>query len=205
MAHLKVMHILNMTSGIPQDVAVNTFHFDCLLLPDPVTDIFDVLEACYDNFRSQFPATVAQNGHQMKAYNMGDPEPRAPIAEYTYNFTSAPEGVPTASELAICLSFQGDRVSGETQRRRRGRVYLGPTERDSSTTAGRPNSDLVNATAAFGLYLLEASNLNAEYTWAVYSTVNDDLVPVTNGWVDNAYDVQRRRGLQPTSRTTFSD
>jgi hypothetical protein len=42
------------------------------------------------------------------------------------------------------------------------------------------------------------------WTWIVVSEVaglND--VIVTNGWVDNAFDIQRRRGVTPTSRSTF--
>lgn len=206
MAHIKVQHTLAMASGIPTDSVVNTFHFALTEVSPPYSDVADVLEACYDNFRSQFPALVAQDGHTLKFYDMSDPEPRAPVYERTYSLTSAPEGVPTAPELAICLSFQGTRLSGQPQARRRGRVYLGPTERDSSTTAGRPNSSLVNAAVAFGQYLLEASNLaGPDWTWCIYSTRNEGLVPVFSGWVDNEYDVQRRRGLQPTARTTFSD
>lgn len=204
MTHLRIIHSLNMVSGIPEDRAVNVYHVDALTLPDPYEDIAAAFKGAYDGFRSQFPSTVAQDLHNLRIYNMTDPEPRAPVYEEDYSFTSAPDGVPTASELAICVSFQGARVSGTPQARRRGRVYLGPTERDSSTTSGRPNSTLINAAAAFGQYILDASESNVEWTWCVYSTVDDELVPVTNGWVDNAYDVQRRRGLAPNARTTFT-
>jgi hypothetical protein len=33
--------------------------------------------------------------------------------------------------------------------------------------------------------------------------VDNGYYPVTAGWVDNAFDTQRRRGKDPTARTLF--
>jgi hypothetical protein len=49
--------------------------------------------------------------------------------------------------------------------------------------------------------LLAASN---PATLAVWSPSNGDAVPVTDGWVDNAWDTQRRRGIDRTARSTWT-
>lgn len=101
----------------------------------------------------------------------------------------------------MVLSFQADKVSGLPQARRRGRVYFGPLG-GAAEASGRPGTTLLSAVVAFGAALLSESNL-ADWTWVVYSTVNNGGAPVTNGWVDNSFDTQRRRGLEWTARTTF--
>jgi len=52
-------------------------------------------------------------------------------------------------------------------------------------------------------YLKGASDAAADWTWVVYSTVDNAMYPVDNGWVDNSWDTQRRRGVKPTARYTF--
>jgi len=134
---------------------------------------------------------------------MDDDTPRAPIYDDTFDLGSNPTGDSLPPEIALCVSFQGARVSGTSQARRRGRVYLGPVREDDNSSVGVPGSSVINDATAFGNFLLGASIADADYTWSVYSTVDNALVTVTNGWVDNAWDVQRRRGLSPTTRVTF--
>jgi hypothetical protein len=38
----------------------------------------------------------------------------------------------------------------------------------------------------------------------LYSRTSGSSVLIDNGWVDNAPDIQRRRGIDPSARTTFS-
>jgi hypothetical protein len=40
--------------------------------------------------------------------------------------------------------------------------------------------------------------------WCVWSVADQIAVPVANGWIDNAFDVQRRRGVDYTSRTLWA-
>jgi hypothetical protein len=49
-----------------------------------------------------------------------------------------------------------------------------------------------------------AAIASASWDWVVYSPTDDAYHEVANGWVDNAWDTQRRRGYKPTSRTTFT-
>lgn len=102
----------------------------------------------------------------------------------------------------MVTSFQGARTSGSVQARRRGRIYIGPLKTTTSTN-GRPNSTaittLATASSALGIDL----NAVADTTWCVWSPTSGTAVPITDGWVDNAFDTQRRRGWDPTSRTTY--
>jgi hypothetical protein len=51
--------------------------------------------------------------------------------------------------------------------------------------------------------MLTASNAQGQWKWAVYSTVNMTGVNVAAGWVENAFDTQRRRGRIATIRSVF--
>jgi hypothetical protein len=140
----------------------------------------------------------------IKFYDLSDPKPRAPFYDANFTIGGTPQSSHLPRELAICLSFQGARVSGSAQARRRGRVYLGPlglTSNDSTT--GRPLAAAISSIQGAAGTLRSASG-SGVWTWIVVSEVaglND--VIVTNGWVDNAFDIQRRRGVTPTSRSTF--
>lgn len=205
MPHLKAQVSLAMVSNIPEDSPVNTWHFQGVNDSTGRDAIIDGLTDFYDTMRLELADTVSQNGHRIKIYDMADPEPRAPIRDQTFNLTSAPSGGPQAAEVALCLSFQGDRVSGESQASRRGRIYFGPLDTTVVDSAGRPSSAFQTKLANAGDTLMTFM-LGGGWTmlWCVYSPTTSSLTPVTNGWVDNAFDIQRRRGLAPTSRVTFS-
>lgn len=194
---------LAIASGIPEDRPVNTLHFDCAVAATGATAILADLPGWFSECAPIYANTVSQNGHRVKMYDMADPTPRAPIVDTTFNLTSGPSGAPLPSEVAICLSFQGVRLSGQSQARRRGRIYIGPLDTSTVDADGRPGGVAIGAVADMGDLILADSVASGDYAWAVYSVTDDSLVQVLNGWVDNAFDIQRRRGLAPTSRTTF--
>lgn len=203
MAIFKAQVTLRMTSNIPEDSVVNTYWFESSDSAEIITDVPSVLGGAYEQVKGIFPSTVKQNGHGLKIYSMADPEPRAPIYDNTFNLSTAPTGNPVAPELALCVSFQGERASGQSQARRRGRVYLGPHDSGAFATDGRPHADVIAAAAAFGQFLFDGFALMASGAWVVWSPTSSDAVEVDNGWVDNAWDIQRRRGVAPTARTTY--
>ena len=186
----------------PANFATNSWYFDDN--EDPGTNlplIAAELATNYNDMRSHFGNTIATNGHQIEFYKLSDPKPRVPVYVHNWNFTGATHSGSMPQEVAMVLSFQADKVSGLPQARRRGRVYFGPLG-GAAEASGRPGTTLLSAVVAFGAALLSESNL-ADWTWVVYSTVNNGGAPVTNGWVDNSFDTQRRRGLEWTARTTF--
>lgn len=127
---------------------------------------------------------------------------------------------PLPAEVAVCLSFHGDLtgVAEETpagpagpagdihgRARKRGRIYipgLGATAVDAGSALGapmHPNCILAIREAAIDL----ASNADLatfDIDWVVYSKAGLAAATVVGGWVDNAFDTQRRRGLTPTTR-----
>lgn len=51
--------------------------------------------------------------------------------------------------------------------------------------------------------LWDAQENSANWEWRVRSPSLDETYVVHDAWVDDAWDSQRRRGLQPTSRQTL--
>lgn len=150
-----------------------------------------------------FPATVATTAHVAKIYDLDDPEPRAPILQQNWSLGTAASGNALPSEVSLCLSYEGARVSGQDQKRRRGRMYLGPLDTGTCTAAGRPEpAGITTIQNAFLAFLVDMDAANAVF--GVYSRSNDVLVVPATAWVDNAFDVQRRRGLDATERNTLS-
>lgn len=70
-------------------------------------------------------------------------------------------------------------------------------------TDGRPDSTLIAAVTAFGTALRAASIGAASWTWVQYSTKLGVATAVSQGFVDNEWDTQRRRGKRSTARTNW--
>jgi len=87
----------------------------------------------------------------------------------------------------------------------RGRLYLGPFNSGVLATDSNGRSEpsaafrtdvLADATALPG-------NLGADWGWEVFSKRSWSGNLVTHGYVDDAWDTQRRRGMRATTRSTF--
>lgn len=93
------------------------------------------------------------------------------------------------------------------QARRRGRIYLGPFGQTvlgtTAVTSDRPLAAAVTAIANAATALATAT-AGAVVPWVIYSPTNGSGAVVTDGWVDNAFDTQRRRGVAATSRTLWT-
>jgi hypothetical protein len=205
MPAIRAQVILKTTSAIPADYVTNTFCFDGADTLGRSVELTAAIKAFYDDVRTDvgYPG-IAGPGHEIKFYELPGLVPNYPYDTTTWAFSSAPTGQAYASEVALCLSFQGEKVPGFPQNRRRGRIYLGPCS-DSIHLTGRPNSTNVSAIAAAGgAFKTAVAAITGDVVWAIWSGANGDAVPVLDGWCDNAWDTQRRRGLIPTSRTTFS-
>jgi hypothetical protein len=187
-----------MTSGVSKDRAQNVWHF----IADNLTalDLALVqLTTFYAAVDGTFSNLVATTGHQLKCYDLADLEPRAPVRDQGIGTLSV-GGAPLPTELAICISFQGPRQSGVEQARRRGRLYLGPMASANVATDGRVISGAMTVIGGALQNMLDASQAAATWAWAVYSRKNEAAIEVTNAWIDNEWDVQRRRGREATQR-----
>lgn len=205
MSVCRAMVTIPKDSGVPEDAITNVLYFDADATSGSAASITTALSTFYTAVMPQLSSTLNPTAAKVRFYNMGDSEPRAPYADnfLTIGATTGPLTGPP--EIACVLSFQGDRESGVRQGRRRGRIYLGPLGYTGLGNAETINVSTVDAIAAAGGALMDASDASSTWSWVVYSQVPGHLAwtVVTNGWVDNAFDVQRRRGIDPTYRKTF--
>lgn len=202
------------TTGLPEDVVTNTFHFQ--LDPGNVPTAMAIVETAlmdfYNNATQGVAAIISQyqsrvaNAATIKWYDLADPTPRIPVRTTTFTLIAPNTTTNYPRECAIVLSFQAVRVSGLNQARRRGRVYIGPICSSMvQDTAGdiRPSAlaitKLTNRASA-----LKTACLAANSPWGVYSPTGGSISSVADGWVDNALDTQRRRGVRSTGRTTWT-
>lgn len=147
--------------------------------------------------------TKTTNGLRWKSYNKADLKPRAPVVTGVANLTpSTGLGLPT--EVALCVSFQSLPTSGIRQSRRRGRIYLPFLLASLNGTDSRPTTAFVNVVVAAADALVTTSKAATDYFWGVHSPTTGATTEVDNGWVDNEWDTQRRRGRPRTTRTIFS-
>jgi hypothetical protein len=97
-------------------------------------------------------------------------------------------------ELAVCLSFYGER----NVPRQRGRLYMPLFFVGVSALGLRPP----HAIAKMSQYVDLLKNLGGvDIDWVVYSRTLNEAFSVTDWWVDNEWDVMRSRGLKGTART----
>ena len=204
-------------TGLPEDVVTNTFHFDFTGVGDPTALDLTALEVQIDTFYSAVyaGASVGGMGQYMrpllatrKIFNLDDPTPRIPIRESaTGLLVATATSTPLPTEVSLVTSFQGAPLSGTPQARRRGRIYLGGLGAGSTAGTGTtfpvPSAPFIAQVSA-ATDSLHANTLNnTEFEWVVWSPTSVASVPITNGWVDNAFDTQRRRGQQATGRTSW--
>lgn len=196
-------------SNIPADKVVNTFHFEGAESATNTANMRDLLVDFYSDtylggtIRGLMPDSAVTGDWTLNIYCLADPEPRQPRASYEGTMAvSTSDGLP--SEVALCLSYHGAPVSGESQARRRGRIYLGPFTEAMNSAEGRPGSGQMDTILGAAAELLAASQASTTWEWVVYSRVADATTPVVGGWVDDAWDTQRRRGVARTERRLFT-
>lgn len=208
-------------SGLPEDVYVNTFHFsDDGSATDGLEDLVAAIQGLYldaDSTGRNILSWMSEelNGNMDVAiYDLADAIPRVAQIE---DSTAVGGGVTgngrLPPEVALCVSFQAPPTSGLEQASRRGRVYIGPlgaNEHGSPAigqpidpATGRPKAAFITTlTEKFADFATEVNALT-NWLWVVYSPTLLSAAVISDGWVDNAPDIQRRRGNVPTSRTTF--
>lgn len=232
MAQLRALVTIPMASALPADAVVNTWYFgvpdgdetEAYIEAGPEV----ALKAFYAAIDEYYANNTNTAGATVTWYNMADPPERVPIVENNLGMTqkgSSTQGN-LPSELAVVMSFHGAYTSGTNRQRQRGRVYIGPIHAGvgagaSGTDYSRPGGAMVTAIRNAGNALMGAADASSPpWTWIVRSANARDNsdpdipylerpllattgYPVVGGWVDDAWDVQRRRGVDPSSRNTF--
>lgn len=211
------VRILN-NSGLPRDVAMNTFHFRSLSF-DPLDDVDTAqaaLETLYQSYGPYF-SPVCDGNANITWYALDVPEPRIPI--HFEAFTFIQEGsTAMPNEVAVVTSFHAAPAAGAAPGRRRGRLYMGPFNTTPFATgdfdakvSGAALEDFITSWTTFS----EAMAAGGDCRWVVFSpttagaqpwsesTLQDSSFDVVGGHIDNAFDTVRSRGGTADERTTF--
>lgn len=203
----RVMVVIPASSGKNEDAVVNNWGFDMLdTTPGATEGVRVSLQTFYDSWSTYRAISHQWDQARVKMYDLSMPKPRPPVIDQLLGTSASRGATCLPPECAVTFSFQGSRIAGELQRRRRGRVYLGPFGTPANNSSdGTVTVALTNILKAQGTALMASDVLATQWRWSVISTVTgaEIAVPVTNGWCDDAWDTVRRRGRRPTIRATF--
>jgi hypothetical protein len=223
MTTILVQWILASDNGNPADAVMNNFHFKTNDVGDPADQASDCVAriAPFYTAIDEFLSSFLSGARLAKCFDLSDPEPRVPILEATGSITpSTASGAPC--EVAACLSFQAERISGSPQARRRGRVFLGPLAVGADAiVADSTAADMIVGSSFRGVACSNAASMGGVFVgassgssiaWCTFSpadvadgkTLAQASNNVTNGWMDTAVDIQRRRGHAPATRSLFT-
>lgn len=220
---------LHLDGGLPETDTVNTFVFDVDELQAGTPEAAAILvqphlQAFYSAIDGFYPDQLNPVA-DVRYYDLRDAKPRAPVLVDTIDLVlaGALDSLPT--EVALCLSYEGERESGVDMTHRRGRIYIGPLSAafmEVTTSGPRVAAANCQALADAGHDLIGPA---AGIQWAIYSPTLHEGRPATAGgptrppkpaiephslddsvndivkvWVDDAFDTQRRRGRKAVVR-----
>lgn len=200
------------TTGRPEDTCTNTFHHlvdgsadratTCAEIHSRISDFYITGGTSVSAYMSSTLSRAANTAY-MKSYYLEDDVPRVPALSQFIVLDTPTTANQLPAQLAAVITYQGTPVSGEPQARKRGRIYVGPLASNALTGSdGTLASAFVTVlrTAAGAL----ASEADTVAAWIVYSRTANTASVVTDGWVDNKTDTQRRRGQIASARTTWT-
>src|SRR3954470_4469220 len=185
---------LQSLNALPHDRFINTLHFDG---DDWGSGLVDELWGHYKTFFDLYGGNLAGTGHEVKCYHPG-PNPGGPYFSKKVTFPGGAKSSGGPTEVAICLSYPTVDDFAASTPRRRGRIYLGPLT-DTATQGNRPNGTLRSKVLDLGAGIAQVG-LASNVTWMMKSQTDNSYHKIEVVSVDDAWDIQRRRGLAPTTR-----
>lgn len=202
-----------MDTGIGADSVVNTWHMadNGLVGPSITTKIqswHTALQTFYNSISGIFTADINHSLVRMKTFDLDDPKPRIPLVDELKPFSGTGSSASLPHELCIVLSFNSVFQSGVKPSHRRGRVFLGPINQ-SHISSGSPDAKILSTTrtliATAAGVLRTGPTPDQGWFWRTRSSypASNSSPHVVNGYVDDAWDIQRRRGTLASARTTF--
>ena len=214
MALLRALVGIRRDTGLPEDVSTNTLYFttpgadlvaDGNVIIARILKFFDQLSTGQVTKVSNYMASVNQQGHVTKIYNMADAKPRSPIVSSDHEWTSI-GATSLPEEVAVALSFRAPLISGTNAARRRGRIFLGPLASSCAAIDGG-RVRLPQAVATDILLASHAIYGNPSVSaikWVVHSPTTGpaSVVDVSDGWIDRTLDTIRSRGPATTGRSS---
>jgi hypothetical protein len=213
MAHYRFDVVLQNANGLPTDRYVNSLHIDisggtpattAAAVATILGDAFNVAHGGQPILATFIGPQASRSAQASKIiwYDMAEAEPRTPhpVTWTLGPSATAPDNVPLPAEVACVLSLQATGLNGPSYR---GRVYIGPLNVGAAgaTESGdsRPNTFFQYSLRNAAQYIADQSQTNGA-VWSIFSRKLGILTPTTHGYIDNAWDTQRRRGLAPSTR-----
>jgi hypothetical protein len=181
-------------SMLPRDRFTITPHFTHTQIDIGDTD----WQALVDDLATGLKAwELAPTAHELtvKAYNLNDPEPRRPKAIAIRNANQSSNAA-YMREVALALSYSG----GDHGPSKRGRLYIPHVKMSNAAPGVRPTQTEREKVGALVPIFTALGGANVD--WVVHSPTRDTDTPVSKWYVDDEWDVQRRRGDRPTARTS---
>lgn len=188
MATYKVQVSTALDTILPRDRIVNTFHLDDHgALSDP-SGLAEDTGALFE--------TIYSSGREIdvRLYDTGSP-PNYPLGQHVRNLGVPGPASTRPREVAICLSYYGERNLPRT----RGRMYICVAAGQNLTmSTNRPNEFAANqcldlATGIAGLG-------GPDVDWIYWSSIDGSHGPVKHAFVDDEWDTVRKRGFKPSTR-----
>lgn len=216
---LRIQHSWQGVSGTAEDQFVNTFYCTPPVAPGPsqllgiadaVRDFYTVVHTPSTEPLTYWMApTIDGLGRQVRIWDLDDPKPRSPIYDEETSTSFAYGGQALPNEVAVCLSYAAVIESGVPPARRKGRIYLGPLNIRALGAAGGENQQRPDAAMCYAMVNSAQALRDAIFdagggAWSLYSPTTDLALAITRVWVDDAWDTQRRRGIDPQSRQSLT-
>lgn len=215
MPAIRAQVVVPTVTNLPRDRITNTLYFDNESEGtfEQASDVIALLlEEFYDGvYASPYQPESWLNfagGWWINFYDMSAPEPRVPYRVDIAGGTIGGTNSVIPSEVSLVMSFHGAHINGQSQARRRGRIYLAGVAApwlEQETAGAYPTfvDGVLNRVNTEAEALLDASG-TALVGWSVFSQVAGTLAHVVGGWCDEAPDTQRRRGQDSNERISWT-
>jgi hypothetical protein len=182
---------------LPRNRMANVIHLQHVVGALADTDLEAMCADIAELWQTRYANT--SNEVQVKAYDV-DAVPNYPRADVVVNAGVA-WAMAQPREICCCLSFAGIHKGN---RRQRGRIYLEPgiSSTTLSTGALRPPQAVLDWCLQW--YTEPNASLpdlgGVDWQFGIYSVTGKSFTQAQQAWVNDDWDVQRRRGLRESTR-----
>lgn len=186
------------TDLLPRNRVVNKLHFQHVAGGLTSTDLEDFAEGLLALYQARYENSTREIN--VKCYDTDNP-PNYPRAEVVVNAGQAWQ-INSPREIALCLSYAGDHRGNKNER---GRCYLMPGLSTNHNQMGlRPiPSQLDWALEWYGKSNESFPDLGGvDWKFGVWSPTLQQFTQTTQAWVNDDWDIQRKRGLRESTRVT---
>lgn len=131
----------------------------------------------------------------VKAYDV-EKKPHGPAAGVATRNPGVYKAAAVPREISLCLSF----YSEYNVKRQRGRLYMPAFLLGAGAVGVRPLAAIQTKGAELAQILQDIGSIDVD--WSIWSPTDKVARRVTHWFVDDEWDIQRSRGMRPTSRAS---